>query len=155
MGPTGSVLLVAGLPGSGKSTYLRELELVGWLKFDDFKANAIGNSSTFQNARRFEELVECLRDGRRCVVSDIDFCKTDSREEAERILRARVPNLELAWCFFANDEEACETNAKRRNRTSLPRDLAKLKEYSEVYNIPEAATIRDVVDSKKAEMPSG
>jgi predicted ATPase len=39
--------MVAGLPGCGKTTYLDELRRAGWSVFDDFKAEAIGDSSRF------------------------------------------------------------------------------------------------------------
>src|ERR1022692_3693558 len=88
---TQNILLVAGLPGSGKTTYLRELEGSGWLCFDDFKNLAGGNSRQFRKSPQFATLLARVREGVRCVVADIDFCRTESRAEAADVLRAEVP----------------------------------------------------------------
>ncbi len=45
-----SVLLLGGLPGSGKSPYSEEFENRGWLRFDDFQRNAPGDSDLFRRA---------------------------------------------------------------------------------------------------------
>ena len=139
------VLIVVGLPGCGKTTYIKGLVAKGWSDFDDFKAGAIDNSSAFGKSCRFEALISCLHDDFRCVVADIDFCKTDSRIEAEDVLRMAVPGIKIQWIFFENDTNACEKNIKRRNRKSLIQDLIKLREYSDLYSVPAGANVRRVV----------
>jgi len=133
------VLLVAGLPGCGKTTYLQQLAQEGWELFDDFKASARNNSSRFRDSRRYESLIAALRGGRNCVVADIDFCCAEPRAEAERVLREDVPNVSLKWRFFENDPQRCEVNIRWRNRPSLERDLQKLRDYSNVYSPPRGA----------------
>jgi len=78
------VILLVGLPGCGKTTYLCQMCQESWLVFDDYKAEAIGNCSAFRKSSKFEVLIRALCDGLRCAVADIDFCKTESRIEAER-----------------------------------------------------------------------
>jgi predicted ATPase len=41
------IILIAGLPGSGKTMYMKALQQEGWSIFDDFKANAYNESSVF------------------------------------------------------------------------------------------------------------
>lgn len=36
----GEIILIAGLPGSGKTTHMDSMRRDGWTIFDDFKANA-------------------------------------------------------------------------------------------------------------------
>jgi hypothetical protein len=141
---TQNVLLLAGLPGYGKTMYLQELLRNGWSVFDDFKSGAIDNSPEFHKSRHFAALLARLRDGFRCVVADIDFCKTDSRAEAEQVLRAEVPRVEIGWIYFSHDERACEANIKHRNRDSLETDLRELRKYSRLYSIPKGADVRPV-----------
>lgn len=142
IGPrTQVVILLAGLPGCGKTTLLCQMRRDGWLVFDDFKANAFDNSSEFRKSRKFRTLMAALSDGLRCVVADIDFCKTESRAEAQRVLMTDTPDVKIDWRFFANDLVACEANIRHRNRASIRQDLTKLHEYSAVYRIPQRAYV--------------
>lgn len=135
------VILLAGLPGCGKTTHLCQMCRDGWSVFDDFKSKAFDNSSAFRKSRKFHTLISALRDGLRCAVADIDFCKTESRAEAESILLAEVPGVKLGWRFFVNDCPACEANIRSRKRPSLQTDLEKLHEYSSFYRIPQGADV--------------
>jgi len=136
-----NVILLAGLPGCGKTTYLCQMSQDGWLVFDDYKAKAFDDSSAFRKSRKFRALISALRNGLRCAVADIDFCKTESREEAESVLSAEVPGVKLCWRFFENDPPACEANIRSRNRPRLQTDLEKLHGYSAFYRIPQGADV--------------
>jgi hypothetical protein len=140
-----NVILLTGLPGCGKTTHLCQMCQEGWLIFDDFKANAFDNSSAFRKSRKFRCLIIALRDNLKCAVADIDFCKTESREEAESVLFAEVPTVRLGWLFFENDPRACEANIRSRSRSSLATDLEKLREYSDLYLIPLGADVLPIV----------
>ena len=138
------ILLVAGLPGSGKTMYLSRLGRDGWSVFDDFKANARADSKEFRNAEKFDELIESLRRGLRCVVADIDFCDRNSRDEAESVLSKEVPESEICWCYFAHDADACRRNINRRNRSSQKSELMNLTKYSSLYSIPDGARVHPI-----------
>ena len=114
------VLLVAGLPGCGKTTLRADLERQGYIVFDDFKACAHDNSSRFWKSRHYNRLLQLLRDGTPCAVADIDFCHADAQTEAESTLREQVPSVSVGWRFFANDPDACEANIRHRNREQAP-----------------------------------
>lgn len=129
------LLLIAGTPGCGKTTFLCRKCRDGWIVFDDFKANAYNHSSAFRSSRKLSALLAALRDDLKCVVADIDFCRPEARTEAESVLRSEVPRLNLTWNFFANDYAACEANIRRRDRASLASDLENLRKYSDVYLI--------------------
>lgn len=134
-------ILIAGLPGSGKTTYLETLQQEGWLVFDDFKANAYNDSSVFWHSRNYEALLMALREGQKCVVVDIDFCKTESRHEADTALREQIPGLNFNWLFFENDFQACQANVRRRASQSIEENLRALDEYHAVYRIPIGAQV--------------
>ena len=144
-----NILLIAGLPGSGKTTHLNELQQNGWSVFDDFKAGAIDDSPAFNKSCRFVAVVSKLREGKKCAVADIDFCRGTSRTEAENVLLGALPGLEIHWRFFANDEQACGENIRRRGRDSLEADLVKLREYSRIYEIPAGAEGRPVTGGER------
>ena len=70
----GKVILIAGLPGAGKTTYGKRLaNEIGARFFDDFKAKAFSNSPRFQHSRHYKELIQLLRKGKNCIATDIDF----------------------------------------------------------------------------------
>jgi len=90
-----TILVIAGLPGCGKTTYLDQLLKESWRTFDDFKANAYQNSPQFQKSRKYAALQAAIRDNSRCAVADIDFCKPESRAEPRLycVRNFRVSNL--------------------------------------------------------------
>jgi len=136
------LLAVAGLPGSGKTTYLSELAGIGWLCFDDFKNMAVRNSRQFRHSPHFATLLARLREGVNCAVTDIDFCRTESRAEASDVLRTELPNVEICWLFFSHTVEDCAANIVRRGRRSVREDLGELSRYSACYQIPHGAQER-------------
>jgi predicted kinase len=138
------IMLLAGLPGSGKTTHLCRMLADGWLTFDDYKAQAFEDCSRFGSSRKFLPLISALRAGLKCVVADIDFCKPESREEAEGLLFAIFPNVQLHWLFFENNPSACEANVRNRNSASWEIELKKVREYSASYSIPRNADVLPV-----------
>jgi hypothetical protein len=143
-GTAKNIILLAGLPGCGKTTHLCQMCRDGWLIFDDFKADAHDGLPVFSKSRKFRTLLCALRDGLKCAVADIDFCKPEARAETMSTLLAEVPGIEAVWCFFENCFAACEANIIHRNRASLQEDLKKLREYSELYRIPQGALVLPV-----------
>ena len=140
----GKLLLIAGLPGSGKTTHLCQMCREGWTVFDDFKALAFEDCSKFRSSRKLPSLLTALRDGLNCIAADIDFCDESARREANSVLLAELPDLDLSWQFFANDRAACEANVRSRNRDCLPRELELIAKYSPFYQIPQATIVLPV-----------
>ena len=130
--PVSELLLVVGLPGSGKSPRLKQLEAQGWHLYDDYKANAYADDPHFCAARRYPELILDLRKGCKCVVADIAFCRIQDREQAVRIMHSAFPDLTPQWEFFENDVKQCLINLRSSNRPSGPR-IAKLYEIAPNY----------------------
>jgi hypothetical protein len=137
-GAVSQVILLGGLPGSGKTTHMDQLARDGWKLYDDFQANAYDNSPRFTKARRYAELIQALRLGQRCVVSDIRFVCAGYRAEAQQALHEAVGELSLEWRLFANDAPQCAKNIQHaaRQRQAAPR-LAVLQEFSKKYSLPQ------------------
>lgn len=135
------IILLVGLPGSGKTTLLSRMLADGWLVFDDYKAHAFEDCSNFGSSTKFLPLIIALRAGLKCVVADIDFCETESREEAEGLLRAIVPGVQLRRFFFENAPSACEANVRARNSPSHDDELKKIRDYSPRYEIPDGSDV--------------
>jgi hypothetical protein len=141
------VLFIAGLPGSGKTPRLMQLQTDGWEIFDDYQGNAHNNSPHFRAGRRYDELVESLRAGKKCAVADMKFCRPLDREEARANLQEDVPGLVFRWEFFENDPQQCAENIRRGDRPTEPR-LAKLAEFSPQYLPPSGTSFLPIKRSE-------
>lgn len=146
-------IFVAGFPGSGKTFYVNELaKSIGAILFDDFKGRAINNCSSFPFARHFVDLINCLRSGKNCIISDIDFCYTEARQEAETFISELVPEASREWVFFEKNPDQCKINIEvraRNNSRDKESENEKLARYFPKYEIPEGATVIPVYDGNK------
>ena len=136
---------VIGLPGSGKSHFIKVLaEQTKAQLFDDYKANAIGDCSLFPFSRKYIELINFLREGRDCIISDIDFCREIAQREAQLCLEALVSDIEILWICFENNPSQCKQNVYLR-ATYTPRDvnseINNIHRYSQEYHTPRGANI--------------
>jgi adenylate kinase family enzyme len=136
----GSIIFVTGLPGAGKTRYVQELaENLGAELFDDFKANAIDDNPSFNFGRYFSNLIDALRSGKTCIVSDIDFCRSESRAEAEVYIALMAPETSIEWRFFEKDLERCRRNIEQRaqiERRDIHKEHSNIEYYAQLYRIP-------------------
>jgi hypothetical protein len=134
------VTFLVGLPGSGKTTFVQEFAKRGGTCFDDYKSRANHNSSRFDDSRYFAELVTSLAASRDCVISDIDFCRAEARNEAVTLLHRHVPGVEVEWRCYENAPDQCRLNVLQRSRNSLQSDLQAIEKYAKVYAYPNGCT---------------
>lgn len=121
----GQLFLVAGFPGSGKTHWIRAtFDGLPVLVLDDFFADAPGwDERGSRSARFYALLVETLRSGCGAVVSDVQFCLPDRREDIVACVNADVHDLpEPLWFFFQADREQCIRNIRLRARLKPHRD---------------------------------
>jgi len=137
------LMLVVGLPGSGKSMWCRAVTArTGALLIDDFKSHA--PDLVFRNALKLPQLVHAVAAGRRCIVADIDFTRTDARTDAARWLASQFPHIEPLWVFFASDPERCRANVLADTSRNTAARLRELDARAPVYNIPSNARVLPV-----------
>lgn len=137
--------IVVGLPGSGKSTLIeRVMNSIPGVCIEDYMKNSINYSRLFTYSRHYETLIGDLLAGKDCIIADIIFCDTACREDAVRIVRQNVPDVEIEWLFFENAPEKCKINAIRRNSQLLQQELEYIRLLSVKYQIPDGAKVVDV-----------
>jgi hypothetical protein len=138
--PPGKLVLIAGLPGSGKSCWMKiNTPAADFFVADDFMAHALGDIGRFTYSRWYFPLVFALRAGRNAAISDIAFCDIERQREAQRVMTDAVNDLEFEWVFFEYVPDACRQNIERdaREKGRLPeKRLQALKEWSPRYNVP-------------------
>ena len=152
----GTLTVVVGLPGSGKSTLLGALKMstTGIFADDFMKDIAPGSPITrdpsVTDSRHYSKLIQNLRNGKSCLISDIIFCDSLVRAELELAVRNDVRNLDLKWEFFDNDPKQCISNARHRGRQkTLSREIKLIQFLSRKYFVPEGIKSRKVWKAKK------
>ena len=140
-----------GLPGSGKSYYLKRLRNDGTVRWicEDFHADAYRDSEHVVDSRHFALLVENLQHGLVCGVADIAFCNPVRLQEFLNEIRTRVPKAEIKFHCFKNDKTRCVENVEHRARASVESEKGLIEKFSPIYTIPEGAKILDVYPTAK------
>lgn len=107
----GHVVVMVGLPGSGKSTKQHECTSLGYVEYDD-----IG-----RDWKELHKVRTKAASGTNIVMSDIMFTNERIRREKEAEVQHSQP---FNYIYFTNDPEQCKLNAQHRKRTNCPdRDL--------------------------------
>lgn len=147
----GILTVVVGLPGSGKSHVMEVLrtKATGIVSDDFFKNAAIGSpiirEPSVTDSRIYSQLIKDLRNGKRCVISDIIFCDSLMRHQLECAIQGDAGPVVVKWEYFENDPRRCSENAMRRNRKkTLARELKLIEFLSRKYFVPKGVKARKV-----------
>jgi hypothetical protein len=136
-----TVTILVGLPGSGKTTFLKQRAEKA---FDEFHGGAFRDSPAFTASRCYQELKDELHSGRDCIISDIAYCASDRLRAAENGLNLLAHELgielEIRHLYFANDADACRHNVIHRFSREPGRDylgeLRNIDAFSKSYDPP-------------------
>ena len=135
------IVLLGGLPGSGKTSYARTLAEHGWRLFDDFQKRAYNDSAAFRDSRHFPELLEAIRKGTRCIVADIRVVHAEYRADAQRTLRRELGDVAIEVCLFANDPAQCAQNIRNAPERRMEKRLEGIVFWSKHYSCPPGARV--------------
>lgn len=138
------LILLGGLPGSGKSCYLDVLIERGWTKFDDFQAKTPNDSIDFEDSRQFADLVAALKTGERCVVADIRVIHRPYRETALRALNRTKWAMCPQFQIFENQTQICSRNVKRDPDRRLEDRLSAIAHWTKHHSVPSGAMLLKV-----------
>jgi hypothetical protein len=101
---------ILGLSGSGK-TYLSER-----LKRE---TGAEVFTNLLADDRGLNALIECLRDGKDCIVDEVRFCLPAYREQILPLL-SQITDLVMRWICYENDLETANWNVIHRTNKGDP-----------------------------------
>lgn len=136
---------IAGLPGSGKSTLMREYAADGYVVIDD-----LGQDWDSSLARITDQLAR----GERVVVADIMFCTAEWRERLEGSVSQPVQ-----WRWFENNPWQCGVNCLYRlmveqDDRPLMDMLYRIAELSPQYTPPAESALQVVAADARLRRPS-
>lgn len=112
------LIIIAGLPGAGKTTYLQQLKKLGevdWF-YDDFQDRSFGKSPDPRHSRYYGSLIKHLKHQKTIAVADIRYCVPSNVHQLLAVIRAKLPLQDAAieLRYFQNDPKACLANAQVR-----------------------------------------
>ena len=151
--PSVTLTLVAGLPGSGKTHLLMDLQRQGKVSsedvFDDFHARANRDSPAPTASRFFGSLLAALAENRNCVVADSAFCDPVRRRAILKALKRFKVHFKTVELFFANDPMSCARNVRAQGeRSDIKPRLGLISLLSAGYTIPSGAAVLPVFQSE-------
>lgn len=125
------VLMIVGMPGSGKTHLARKVGGVGFLVIDDIKS--------------LDPLRLALEAMRNVAVTDVNFCDERVRDKALRWLNENFPRATVDWWFFENDAAKCRANVARRKAEGDAREVGgTIRRFEKTYKVPEGFTANPI-----------
>jgi hypothetical protein len=116
------IIVITGLPGSGKTSYLESHseEFRDFLICDDYYKSAPGRFVQFNGSVYYPDIRNALLNGGNVVIADMVFCEDEFREEMQQEVAKLIKELgidaEIDYKYFENNPEACIANILHRNR---------------------------------------
>jgi hypothetical protein len=132
------LIIIIGLPGSGKTHYLNELkqrhEIAGF--YDDYQYRAYGKYYDPRLSRHYGPLLSKLNGGRDMAISDIIYTRQKDLTAVVKSVLAVLPETHIELHYFENSPRKTAANARNRAREkTLERELAFIKNYSPRYKV--------------------
>jgi predicted ATPase len=124
------IIIIVGLPGSGKTYLCQEYRKKGYIIYDDPEGHYTIDTALAQ-----------VRD---CVIAGPQCFTDDDRAKAEDYIRStrRAVDAEIEWIFFENNPEKCLRNVVWRNDGRAV--IATIKLKSKQYTIPKGYEPREI-----------
>lgn len=128
-----TIIIIIGLPASGKSTFI-EQNYSDRIVFDDYHKY---DNKSFESSIYYSDFVKTITDGNNVVMSDISYCKEERLNEIEQKIKEFKSDIEIVKIYFDNKPELCKKNVLCRNRETAKIEIDFIDRISPYYKIPQ------------------
>ena len=133
----GKLLIVIGLPGSGKTTYIQSFvkDNPEYSVYDDYQGETYNHDSDPRLSKHFGSLVSTLKQAKSAVVSDIRYCVSYELNLFLAAILSSAPDTRIEFIYFENNPELCKQNVYARAREGrIERELELIDQLSPIYS---------------------
>ena len=114
------VIIIVGLPGSGKTTFIKNLTDSSFVHYYDwgrwFELDEQGNINiNFSQDDRFKSLLESIKGGNNIILDGSSFCNHRFLCGAEYYLKLNFPNIQIEKYYFENHPKFAIANVLYRD----------------------------------------
>jgi hypothetical protein len=120
------LIIVVGLPGSGKSRYARAFAGGRLRVFEDF----LGHPGTPWSPHGICPLLRCLKDGQDCIGDQSSVTQDPHRASTVEFRSVLVLRATLDWHYFQSDPESCIRNVEMDGRPNTKDRLGHIAKYT-------------------------
>lgn len=121
-----NIIIIVGLPGSGKSHLGKAVSQNRTIPFYD---------DCITEVEIWEQVEACLRNNNDCVLADPGFCISKYRDQLVEKISDLNKDAILTWIYFDNDPEVCIQNLKNRSDGRIVSETF-ARQFSKWYTIP-------------------
>jgi len=148
------LIVVAGLPGAGKSTYLDDKQKSGEFDvvYDDYFGTSIKKPNSPDELHldknplkntRYINIIEDLIANKNVAVCDIVFCIAKYRNIFIASIIAAVSEIDLEFVFFTNEGTASQKNVHTRAREGrVEKEIELIDSISSQYSLVEVSEVK-------------
>jgi len=108
------LIIIIGLPGSGKTTYFHEkLKPLGFQFFDDFVSSMCNGT-----------MIRAIKDGTTDIcIADPHLCNYETFLKVMNSIEVYIDKSNISIILFENDKDKCLLNASKRFNKSVSRTI--------------------------------
>ncbi len=108
------LIIIIGLPGSGKTTYFHEkLKPLGFKFFDDFVSSMCNGT-----------MVRAIKEGTTDIcIADPRLCNYQTFMKVMRVIEVYIDKSNITIILFENDKDKCLLNASKRTNKNVSKTI--------------------------------